>query len=121
MDSFWATPNNVNWNTEEYGREGIGIPKTIIKNALKSNQKLLILVERTGCTYEASPRKIAEHDEKWNTAKTAPKGTKNIFVIVPVAIMEFQGFTAEKTALMEQQKKEAEAAAKIAEAQTSLF
>ena len=121
QQSFWATPGKVNWDTKEHGREGIGIPKALVKRGIKSKQLLKILIESSGRIYEVSPRLIKKHDDEWKTEKTAPKGTQNLFLIVPVSMLQFVGYTTAKWNEIEEAKKEAAEKKKLAEMQTALF
>ena len=121
VSSFWAKDGSVNWATSEFGREGVGIPKSLIAKCLRTKQKLRVYVESKGAFYEASPLKISAHDKKWNTGKTAPKGATNIFIMIPVSLMEFDCFTQEKIQKMNAERAALAEKQRIKEMQSSLF
>ena len=116
--SFWVSHNaNVNWDVKTMGREGVGIPKTL----LSQYRKITVTVESSGNIYMLDCDKALRHDKEWNTGKTAPKETANKFVIIPVMMMEFRAFTHEKQAkrkAIEDDRKERE---RLANMQTKLF
>lgn len=103
--SFWVHPGSkINWDTEKYGREGVGIPLIL----LEKHQRISVVVEDRGKKYMLETGKALDHEAKWNTAKTAPIGTPKhrLFVIIPVGIMNFEGFTQERIIKEKETKKE---------------
>jgi len=119
--SFWSPAGKVNWDSEEYGREGVGIPKKLVLKARNLGVDLRIKIESSEAIYEINPAKILEHDKVWNTRKTAPKNTQNLFIIIPVGLMDFKSYTAEKQEKIDLANREAEERKKIAEMQVKLF
>ena len=119
--SFWAQEGCINWDTAEHGREGVGIPVKIVKAAHNRGEKIRVVIEESGTIYRVSPSVVLEHDRKWQTTKTAPKGAKNLSIVLPVALMEFIRFTPEKQKMLEAHRLEVAEKKRISELQPHLF
>lgn len=92
-NSFFAPSGSVvNWDVEEYGTEGLGIPASFLRT-LSPYERFQVIIERRGIIFQTNKKRVMDHHQRWDTFKTAPLTAQRKFVIIPVQLMEEVGLT----------------------------